>query len=313
MAATSNPSPAQQALLDRLDHDNPVTLPTAAARSTTVSALRNRGLIHAERTRDGWQLAPTAAGTRWQRRDHGTPITPVGTELAADSRTEPHSHETAPFEHEGLLWKPVPGATATFPQLLQARAAFSDIMDLWNLWRRDQREDELAAACAVFDQWQRAEPDFQPWTDHDITAWEQDLDKRRRQERARDRLARLPLHDPGRDQNRPALLEQQSHLDSTCNHLHGLQERTVYPAMDPVRRERKIRDSETTLERVTTNVTKLQARVGDPDAVVDIDGYLPRHRRERNRSTLQWWRHDELTRLRTLVADLQTHSRRKPD
>jgi hypothetical protein len=309
VAPTSNFSPTQQALLDRLDHDHPVTLPTTAARSTTVLALRNRGLVHGERTPTGWRLALTEAGARWQRRREGTAATLTGTDSAADSRTEPQLQETAPFEHEGQLWRPTPGATTTFTQFLQARAAFSDIMDLWNLWQRDQREDELAATTAVFDQWERAEPDFRPWTDQDTAAWERDFDQRRQQERERDerdRLTRVPLHDPERDRARLALLEQQSHLDSTRNHLHGLRERTVYPAMEPGRREREISDSETTLERLTATVARLQELVGDSDTIVDKDGYLPHHRRERHRSALLWWRHDELTRLRGLLADLQT-------
>ena len=77
------------------------------------------------------------------------------------------------IEHDGKLWKPKPGATATAEEFVAARTLMVEIHRdaRWNPWVSDDRAAELEAAMETFEQWTRAEPGFRPKTERQVDAW----------------------------------------------------------------------------------------------------------------------------------------------
>jgi hypothetical protein len=63
---------------------------------------------------------------------------------------------------DGMLWKPLPGATTSAAEFSHARSLVMEILgsEAWNPWVMEDRAAEYEAALAVFGQWTRAEPGF---------------------------------------------------------------------------------------------------------------------------------------------------------
>lgn len=108
-----------------------------------------------------------------------------------------------------MLWKPVPGATASAEEFARARSLIVEIHGLeeWNPWVREDRAGDYDAAAAVFGQWTRAEPGFGEEIRRRLEAeherWLAGLDGRVQAaaaRRERDRAARAASHDPERAQ-----------------------------------------------------------------------------------------------------------------
>ena len=155
---------------------------------------------------------------------------------------------TQVIEHEGMLWKPKRGATATADEFVAARTSFSDITheSHWNPWVRDDRKVELDHAIQVMDQWRRAEPGHRMLTDRQLEARWAKQDKQR--ERARAKLkqqqeARKAHFDEERTVARLALIEQQSRLEYEVSELARYRDGSRYPKMDPARRRRTSKNS----------------------------------------------------------------------
>lgn len=213
------------------------------------------------------------------------------------------------IEHDGMLWKPKPGAKTTAEEFIDARTTMIAIHEdsVWNPWVRDDRADELEQAQRKFGEWTRAEPDFKQMTLAQWKARERRLDsklKKQHEEEDRARVERRAQYDPAREADRLALLELENG-QRRCQREHdGLVDRTLFPAMDDVRRVAKVEECAVQLLRYQAEVATLRDRVGDPERVVDEHGGLPSERREFARMMLSIRRQSEVKELRDKVRDL---------
>lgn len=75
-------------------------------------------------------------------------------------------------EHDGMLWKPKPGYTSTFEDLLTAQRRWFEIFHEthWNPWRENELQPEVEWSEKVMGEWERAEPDHRPMTKRRIGA-----------------------------------------------------------------------------------------------------------------------------------------------
>lgn len=193
------------------------------------------------------------------------------------------------IEHDGVLWKPRPGATASAEEFIAARTLFIEFNNdaSWNPWLRDERAADIDEAAEVMRQWKRAEPGHRHLS---LKQWEARQARHERQlEKQRAKDAARRDHDKARyDEHRATarlrLIEMQSSLDHGLAELAGFRDGTKYPAMDPKRRATEIEDLEQKVERLRAEVDGLTPIVGDPEDVVDEHGWLPRDRREQT-----WW------------------------
>lgn len=213
------------------------------------------------------------------------------------------------IEYDGCLWRPLPDATSTAEEFIAARSEMSAIQlgSIWNPWWREERAIELQAAIDVFEQWTRAEPDFRPLTEAQykrrMARWKRDADARhvktlRAQEKRRD------SYDPERETARLALSESEAHLYIQGVRRQELVDHTEFPAMDDTRREKEVAECDANLARLRQAVDELSARVGDPETVVDQQGWLPAERREHSQIGFSCRRIAEVNALRTAVEEL---------
>lgn len=196
---------------------------------------------------------------------------------------------TVAVEHDGMLWRPCHGATASAKEFITARTLFMELNHaaMWNPWIREERAADMDAAVEVMGQWQRAEQgrrrtSLKGWEAQQVRRereWEQRhaLDSARR-ERDKGR------YDKARCTARLRLIELQSRLDHLLNDLVGFRDGVKFPAMDPRRRAEEIEELEQKVEGLRAEIDRLTPIVGDPEDVVDEHGWLPRDRREQT-----WW------------------------
>ena len=227
------------------------------------------------------------------------------------------SRREAPFELDGLLWKPVDGATVTAKEFAAARALFSAIHDraVWNPWEAEDRKSELDAAMAAMEQWTRAEPDFRQLTDDEVRecmARRRAEFEQEREAREQERQARVPLYDVQRFESRLALLEDRSVLASKREEIEHLRTEAAFPAMDDQRRAKAILELEQAISVMEPRVAELEALVGDPEAVVDARGRLPADRREANLLTFKYDRERKVRKLREEVGQLESEVKEAP-
>jgi hypothetical protein len=286
-----------------------------------VYSLLDRGLLAVIRRGKSWTAELTEAGRRHLESGHQTGrsvprrIDQIDrrapwSERSSEPLTPDIVREGQSCEHAGFLWKPVVSATATFEEWVDARARVLEINRdrLWNPWRSDEREAEWQAATAVFVQWDPAEPGFRRMSQADVEVWmaeEEAKFKAEQEEEERRREARIPLHDAKRHGQLQSLREQEAYLRHAVRERDGLVDGTLFPLMDPERRVVEIEDAKRKAGRLQTAVDELRKAVGDPEAVVDERGWLPRNRREFSLFHFSMWRDQEIRRLQQLVASLE--------
>jgi len=193
------------------------------------------------------------------------------------------------IEHDGMLWKPRRGATASAEEFIAARALFIELNNdaVWNPWVRDERAADIDESVEVMSQWQRAEPGHRHLS---LKQWESRQARRerqRQQQRAKDEARRdrdKGRYDEQRSTARLRLIEVRSLLDFEIAELAGFRDGTKYPAMDPKRRANEIEDLKQKVERLRAEADRLTPLVDDPEDVVDEHGWLRRDRREHT-----WW------------------------
>lgn len=193
------------------------------------------------------------------------------------------------IEHDGMLWKPRRGATASAEEFIAARALFIELNNnaVWNPWVREERAADIDEGAEVMSQWQRAEPGHRHLS---LKQWESRQARRERQreqQRAKDEARRdrdKARYDEQRSTARLRLIEVRSRLYYEIAELSGFRDGTKYPAMDPKRRANEIEELEQKVERLGAEVDRLTPIVDDPEDVVDEHGWLPRDRREHT-----WW------------------------
>ncbi len=153
------------------------------------------------------------------------------------------------IEHDGMLWKPRRGATASTAEFIAARTLFIELHNdaMWNPWVRDERAADIDQTAEIMGQWQRAEPGHRHKS---LRRWEAQQARRKRkreQERAEDEARRerdKARYDEQRSTARLRLIEVQASLDHGLAELVGLRDGTKFPAMDPKRRAHEIEELE---------------------------------------------------------------------
>jgi hypothetical protein len=212
------------------------------------------------------------------------------------------------IEHEGRLWKPKQGATSSAEEFLAAHALFIQLHrdSSWNPWVLDDRADELERAEQIIDEWTRAEPGHRPMTkkqlDAKLARMDREFEARQaadKERRARDR----ERYDPGREHARLSLLEHQSRLDYELHEISGMRDGTSFPAMDPRRRAEEVAKLEDSIARLSSGIKRLTEMVGDPEDVVDANGWLPRDRREIMLLHYRLNRQSEVKELRAKIPE----------
>jgi hypothetical protein len=193
------------------------------------------------------------------------------------------------IEHDGMLWKPRPGATASAEEFIAARMLFIELNNdaVWNPWIRDERAADIDQAVEVMGKWQRAEPGHRHLSLKQREAQQARRERKREQQRAKDNARRerdKARFDEERATARLRLIEVQASLDHGLTELAGFRDGTKFPAMDPKRRTSEIEELEQKVERLHPEVERLTPIVGDPEDVVDAHGWLPRDRRQQT-----WW------------------------
>ena len=96
------------------------------------------------------------------------------------------------IEHDGMLWKPRRGATASAEEFIAARTLFIELNHdaMWNPWIRDEREADIDAAAEIMGQWQRAEPGHRHLSLKQWEAQQARRERKREQQRAKDEARR---------------------------------------------------------------------------------------------------------------------------
>lgn len=252
----------------------------------------------------GARVAVSAAGACGSRRlisvsQKGNPM------IKSLGWTVPDPAHPEVIEHEGMLWKPREGATATADDFVTARALIVALAgDRWNPWEREDRASEFDAAAAVFEQWTRAEPGFRQMTGDEVKAWLAEMDaefQREHAERERLRSQRQALYDESRYRARLALREQQSILDHASRSRDELLAKTRFPLMDDRRREQEISEQEEKIASAGEQIAALETQVGDCETVVDWYGCLPADRRASALISFRLWREQQVHDLREVV------------
>lgn len=222
------------------------------------------------------------------------------------------------IEHDGMLWKPRRGSTTTAEEFIAARTLFIELNDdaAWNAWIRDERKDDIDRAAEVMSTWQRGEPGHRQMSLKQWEAQQARREKARQREREKQkklRESRQPSYDAERAEARLLLLEHQSRLPYEQSELEGFRDGTKFPAMAPGKRQEEIGKLEEAIARREIKIDRLSSIVGDPEEVIDEDGWLPSERRE---SMLLHYRYDrerEVRRIRKEIPKLKIAAKEAPD
>ena len=210
------------------------------------------------------------------------------------------------IEHDGMLWKPRRGATASADDFIAARTLFIELNHdaVWNPWIRDEREADIDGAAEVMSLWQRAEPGHRHLSLKRWEAQQARRDRQREKQRTKDEARRerdKARYDEQRSTARLRLIEVQSRLDYEVTELAGYPRRHEVPCDGSEATVKGIAALEEKVERLRAGVDKLVPMVGDPEDVVDEHGWLPRDRRQNT-----WWsyRLDRERKVRDLKEQL---------
>ncbi len=214
------------------------------------------------------------------------------------------------FEHEGLLWRRLPGGTSTFGEFVAAGAQWMEIFHETqrNPWRKDELQPGSDRARAVREEWTRAEPGHQMMTEEEVAAWMAGLDRARDARRAAEdaRWARDKAHySPKREHARYALLEREATRAHLEGEIEGLRSDEVFPGMPPDARAKRIAGLEADRDHNEAEISKLAETVGDPETVVDVHGRLPRDRRPLTLVGYDCHRRFRVDELQTSIAAQQ--------
>jgi hypothetical protein len=220
------------------------------------------------------------------------------------------------IEHDGMLWKPKRSSTATAEEFIAARTTFKEITEgsRWNPWVRDDRDVEYTHAIEVMEQWRRAEPGHRMLTTKQLEArWARQDQQRERaltklkQERER----RKALYDEERSAARLALFEQRSRLEHEQNELASYRDGSRFPGMAPNRRQEQMAELEQSIDGRRREIERLAPVVGDPETVIDQNGWLPSERRDAMLIHYRMNRERQVKELRIKVPALAASGERK--
>src|SRR5260221_1375370 len=181
---TPDPMPSRHGIADRTDRSGSRDEAGHRATQSPGPTLPTRGFTQAGafRTKPQRRVRPgrsVAAGPNMS--DRRAPHRKTGRTMARSARKSPDA-DSLTVEHEGRLWKPLPGATVTFEACIQARARFVEVHEhvSWNPWDQHLLEEAEQTCFAVDGQWTRAEPGFRQLTSAEAQAcmaqWDADFE-----------------------------------------------------------------------------------------------------------------------------------------
>ncbi len=222
------------------------------------------------------------------------------------------------FEHNGMLWKPLPGCASTFDDLVCAQARWLEIFHEthWSPWRAEELAAEQERAHDVMQEWARAEPNHRYLTNRELGAQMGAITRKHRArfkadqarwERDKERYV------PEREKARFALLELESVRARQTRELGRCRSGERYPAMVPERRAEMVADLVRKLDVTENEIARLAEIVGDPEEVLDAAGQLPRDRRSGNLIMYDIRRRDQVPRLMQSTAELPQRIRATKD
>lgn len=220
------------------------------------------------------------------------------------------THRTKLYERDVMLWKPLPGYTSTFDDLLRAQSRWMDIFHEtpWNPWRTEGLAAEQERAHSVMREWTRAEQDHRYMTKREMGAMQGAITRKHRAQYKADEARweqDKDRYDPDREKARFALLERESIQASQTRELDAYRSGERFPSMPAERRDKEVTDLEAKLKFTKAEIERLSAVVGDREEVLDVDGRLPRDRRPGN---LIWYgirRRDNVLELQRSTAELR--------
>jgi hypothetical protein len=169
---------------------------------------------------------------------------------------------------------------------------------------------------AAFDQRTRAEPGHRAKTEAEVEVMFAEWHATKKAEREAQDAARKEhkaQYDEGRESARLRLLEVEAHLFIATHDGDQLVSHVRAPAMDASRRARAMAEEESRIERPTALVPTLRGVVGDPETVVDRDGWLPNERGEPSLTGFSLRHRREVEQLREAVAVLPATLRETKD
>ncbi|SDU25445.1 hypothetical protein [Jiangella alkaliphila] len=184
----------------------------------------------------------------------------------------------------GVRWTRRLEGRSTGPEFLQALEDFcrtSDLSRQWNWWQEGRRDHEHDWLWQILSEWDNGAPQKSEEEAEDFAQAEMDkLDERREADRRRraDLVARSYNEDRGLQRLR--LLRAESDAAFFAHVLAA-------PASAAQQKDAQRRVTER-----RTEADELRRQLGDPDQVIDRQGFLPAERREMNlRSHMDCWRH----------------------
>lgn len=183
----------------------------------------------------------------------------------------------------GAVWNPRASSSVSAQEFVAAHRRMGELLDArdWNPWDRTQVDAELARVDAVLDRWTQAQEGGRPHTAVELDA---QLDRLRRlaaEQRtqfARARAARAERYDESLCGARLVWLEKQANL---------VRMRVLLAAGMA---NRRLPDLEESIARLEQSVAQRLEEIGDPELVVDAEGWLPQERRERMYGEFRSWR-----------------------
>ena len=214
------------------------------------------------------------------------------------------------FEHEGLLWRRLPGCTSTFEEFVEAGVQWMAIFHetQWNPWRKEELQPGSDCARAVREEWTRAEPGHRMMTEEEVAAWMADLDRERDARRAADdaRWKRdKAQYSADRENARYALLECEATRAHLEGEIEGLRSGEIFPGMPSDVRAKRVAGLIANRDHNEAEISKLVETVGDPETVVDVHGRLPRDRRPLKLVGYDCHRRFRVEELQTSIAAQQ--------
>lgn len=190
----------------------------------------------------------------------------------------------------GVRWTRRRGGRSTGPMLLEALETLAkqyDVVHTWDWWQEGRRDKEDARAWRVLEEWDNGAPQQSPEeTDAAVRKRFAEWDKK--DEEARQHRADLVAQSYDRDRELLRLRLLRVEADAAFfGHV------IAKPAS-----QEQLDEALNRQDTSRTEAEDLRREIGDPEEVIDSNGYFPAERREVNlRSHSKYWRHPSLRKL----------------
>ncbi|MEV6873973.1 hypothetical protein [Amycolatopsis sp. NPDC051128] len=204
---------------------------------------------------------------------------------------------TAP---NGVAWTRQPGGTSSGTQLLEALSVFTrmntDVELLWNWWEEDRHSREHDRVWAVLKEWDNGADQREP-TAEELEAFKQRFRESVDKDLEEARQRRADLVTQSYDQEGASARLQLLRKEADAAFFQHVVDKPASAAQ----RE----DAERRIAKCQAEADELRSQVGDPEEVVDQDGYFPAERREQHLDQhMRYWRYP-------LLRELQKRDRRR--